>query len=320
MGHDSENGAGNEDGLPLSRESRKVSPGVTAGARRSEGIRETDAGYATISLHTDIDGKTVVAMGTADTLLEIANVDKSFGGLQAVHGCSLRVRRGTITGLIGPNGAGKTTLFNLISGFFAPDAGRIVFQGKRIDGLPPHRVFRHGLCRTFQVPKELKQMTVLENLMLVPAGQAGEVLGAAWLMPWRVRRQEREAYDKALDVLEFVKLAHLRAEYAANLSTGQKKLLELARAMMTDPQLIMLDEPGAGVNPTLLHSLMAQIERLVAERDITVLLIEHNMAVVMGICDPVIVLSNGEKLAEGTPAEIQQNEQVLAAYLGGQNR
>ncbi len=261
-----------------------------------------------------------MAADTADTLLEIANVAKSFGGLQAVQNCSLQVRRGTITGLIGPNGAGKTTLFNLISGFYAPDSGRIVFQGRRIDGLPPHRVFRHGLCRTFQVPKELKQMTVLENLMLVPAGQAGERLGAAWLMPLRVRRQERDAYYKALDVLEFVKLAHLRAEYAANLSTGQKKLLELARAMMTDPQLIMLDEPGAGVNPTLLRSLMAQIKRLVAERGITVLLIEHNMTVVMGLCDPVIVMSNGEKLAEGTPAEIQQNEQVLAAYLGGQNR
>ena len=261
-----------------------------------------------------------MAKNGPNALLEVVNVGKSFGGLQAVRHCSLQVRPGTITGLIGPNGAGKTTLFNLISGFYAPDAGRIVFQGKRIDGLPPHRVFRHGLCRTFQVPKELKQMTVIENLMLVPAGQAGEWLGAAWLLPWRVRRQEREAYDKALDVLEFVSLAHLRDEYAANLSTGQKKLLELARAMMTDPRLIMLDEPGAGVNPTLLRSLMAQIERLVAERGITVLLIEHNMAVVMGICDPVIVMSNGEKLAEGTPAEIQRNEQVIAAYLGGQNR
>lgn len=257
---------------------------------------------------------------TTDALLEVANVAKSFGGLQAVQNCSLQVRRGTITGLIGPNGAGKTTLFNLISGFYAPDAGSIVFQGKRIDGLPPHRVFHHGLCRTFQVPKELKLMTVLENLMLVPSGQTGERLGAAWLMPWRVRQQEQEAYDKALDVLEFVNLAHLRAEYAEYLSTGQKKLLELARAMMTDPQLIMLDEPGAGVNPTLLRSLMQQIERLVSERGISVLLIEHNMAVVMGLCDPVIVMSNGEKLAEGTPAEIQRNEQVLAAYLGGQNR
>ena len=261
-----------------------------------------------------------MATDTQRVLLQVESVAKSFGGLQAVQNCSMQVRSGTITGLIGPNGAGKTTLFNLISGFYAPDAGSIVFQGKRIDGLPPHRVFHHGLCRTFQVPKELKQMTVLENLMLVPAGQTGERLGAAWLIPWRVRRQEQEAYDKALDVLEFVSLAHLRDEYAANLSTGQKKLLELARAMMTDPRLIMLDEPGAGVNPTLLDSLMRQIERLVAERGITVLLIEHNMAVVMGLCDPVIVMSNGEKLAEGTPAEIQRNEQVLAAYLGGQNR
>ena len=261
-----------------------------------------------------------MAAETPTALLEVENVAKSFGGLQAVRNCSLHVGQGTITGLIGPNGAGKTTLFNCISGFYAPDAGSIVFQGKRIDGLPPHRVFHHGLCRTFQVPKELKLMTVLENLMLVPSGQAGERLGAAWLMPWRVRRQEREAYDKALDVLEFVSLAHLRTEYAGNLSTGQKKLLELARAMMTDPRLIMLDEPGAGVNPTLLRSLMQQIERLAAERGITVLLIEHNMAVVMGLCNPVIVMSNGEKLAEGTPAQIQQNEQVLAAYLGGQNR
>ncbi len=255
--------------------------------------------------------------GAGEIILDIVDVSKTFGGLQAVRRCSLQVRRGTITGLIGPNGAGKTTLFNLISGFVRPDSGWILFHGQRIDGLPPHRIFRRGLCRTFQVPRELPEMTVLENLMLVPASQQGERLWPVWLLPWQVRAQERAIQENALEVLEFVNLYPLRHEYAGRLSTGQKKLLELARAMMADPTLILLDEPGAGVNPTLMRSLVERIERLVAERGVTVFLIEHDMDLVMRICNPVIVMSNGEKLTEGTPAEIQRDPQVLAAYLGG---
>src|SRR3989304_5208615 len=168
-------------------------------------------------------------------ILEVEDVTKAFDGVRAVNGCNLSVRRLTITGLIGPNGAGKTTLFNLITGFLKPTAGHILFRGERIDGLPPHRVFHRGIVRTFQIPRELKTMTILENLMF----------------GFRVSRQERRIYEKALEVLEFVDLIHLRDEYAANLSGGQKKLLELARTLMCDPQMILLDEPGAGVNRVL---------------------------------------------------------------------
>jgi branched-chain amino acid transport system ATP-binding protein len=253
-------------------------------------------------------------------LLDVRTVTKSFEGLRAVSACSLQVRRGTITGLIGPNGAGKTTLFNLITGFLKPTAGEIAFAGERIDGLPPHRVFDKGIVRTFQIPRELKLMTVLENLMLVPAEQAGERLWNAWFLPFRVGRQEREIRDKALEVLEFVNLWHLRHEYASNLSSGQKKLLELARTLMGDPRLILLDEPGAGVNPTLMKSLVALIERLRDESGITFFLIEHDMDLVARLCNPVIVMSSGEKIAEGPPDEVVRDERVLEAYLGGQYR
>jgi branched-chain amino acid transport system ATP-binding protein len=260
-------------------------------------------------------------MSTANgPLLNVEAVTKSFEGLRAVNQCSLDVKRGTITGLIGPNGAGKTTLFNIVTGFLRPTSGRIVFNGARVDGLPPHKVFARGIVRTFQIPRELKQMTVLENLMLVPAGQSGEKLWNPWLLPFRVRRQEREIRDKALEVLEFVNLWHLRNEYASNLSSGQKKLLELARTLMCDPQLILLDEPGAGVNPTLMKSLALLVERLRDESGITFFLIEHDMDLVARLCNPVIVMSSGEKIAEGTPEEVVHDERVLEAYLGGQYR
>jgi branched-chain amino acid transport system ATP-binding protein len=253
-------------------------------------------------------------------LLDVRAVTKSFEGLRAVNECSLQVGRGTITGLIGPNGAGKTTLFNLVTGFLKPTAGEIAFAGDRIDGLPPHRVFGKGIVRTFQIPRELKLMTVLENLMLVPAEQAGERLWNAWFLPFRVGRQEREIRDKALEVLEFVNLWHLRYEYASNLSSGQKKLLELARTLMGEPRLILLDEPGAGVNPTLMKSLVTLIERLRDESEITFFLIEHDMDLVARLCNPVIVMSSGEKIAEGPPEEVVRDERVLEAYLGGQYR
>lgn len=253
-------------------------------------------------------------------LLRIENLVKSFDGLRAVAGCSLELRQGTITGLIGPNGAGKTTLFNLITGFLQPSAGRIYFCGERIDGLAAHRIARKGIVRTFQIPHELRSMTVLENLMLVPEGQVGENLWNAWFAPFRVARQERAIRAKALEVLEFVDLWHLRHEYAANLSTGQKKLLELARTLMADPQLILLDEPGAGVNPTLMKRLVELIEQLREQRAITFFVIEHDMDLVSRLCNPVIVMSSGEKLAEGTPEEVTRDERVLEAYLGSQYR
>ena len=253
-------------------------------------------------------------------ILEVEDVTKAFDGVRAVNGCNLSVRRGTITGLIGPNGAGKTTLFNLITGFLKPTAGHILFRGERIDGLPPHRVFHRGIVRTFQIPRELKTMTVLENLMLVPPGQVGEQIWNPWLFAFRVSRQERRIYEKALEVLEFVDLIHLRDEYAANLSGGQKKLLELARTLMCDPQMILLDEPGAGVNRVLMRKLVENIEVLRREAGITFFVIEHDMDLVTRLCNPVIVMSQGERLAEGSPEEIKQDERVLEAYLGGQYR
>ena len=251
-------------------------------------------------------------------LLEIDSLSKSFGGLQAVQRCTFSVRQGTITGLIGPNGAGKTTLFNLVTGFYKPDSGRVRFQGRDITHMPPHRVFQAGICRTFQITREFKGMTVLENLMLVPAAQLGERVFAPWFLSKRVRRQEQQIYEKALDVLEFVNLTHLQDEYAGNLSGGQRKLVELARTMMADPQMILLDEPGAGVNPTLMVKLIEHIRARCAQRGITFLLIEHDMDLVMNLCQPIVVMSEGGKLMEGTAEEVRRDQRVLDAYLGGQ--
>ena len=252
-------------------------------------------------------------------ILEIKDVVKHFGGIRAVNHCSFQVQPGTITGLIGPNGAGKTTLFNLVTGFLKCTIGQILFDGKRIDGLGPHEIFRHGVVRTFQIPRELKRMTVLENLMLVPSNQHGERLWNSWVLPWRVNRQEREIEEQALEVLRFVNLIDLKNEYADNLSSGQKKLLELARTLMAEPRLVLLDEPGAGVNPTLMKQLVEYIRRACYEKGLTFLLIEHDMDLVMSLCDPIIVMCNGENIMEGSPEDVRRDERVLEAYLGGQN-
>ncbi len=250
-------------------------------------------------------------------ILEVDGVVKEFGGLRAVDGCSFSVESGTITGLIGPNGAGKSTLFNLITGVLRASAGRVCFNGRAIDGKPPHAIARLGLARTFQIPGELTRMTTLENLMLVPGGQGGESLWKAWLLPRRVRAEEARIRERALDLLETLGLTLVRNELAGNLSAGQKKLLELGRALMAGPALVLLDEPGAGVNPTLMATLTARIRQLREERGVTFLIIEHDMELVMGLCDPVIVMANGKTLAQGTPAEVQANPLVLEAYLGG---
>ena len=251
-------------------------------------------------------------------MLVIENLSKSFGGLRAVDQCSFSVQSGTITGLIGPNGAGKTTVFNLLTGFFRPDDGKVLLQDMDITGLPPYSIFQKGIARTFQIPREFKEMTVMENLMLAPIAQSGERLLNPFLHARRVRRQERTIAKRASQVLEFVGLDDLRDELAGNLSGGQKKLLELAKTMMIKPRLVMLDEPGAGVNRTLLKRIAESIERLRDEEQTTFLLIEHDMDFVMRLCNPVIVMSEGKKLAEGKPDEVQRNEQVLEAYLGGQ--
>ena len=250
-------------------------------------------------------------------ILIVNDVSKSFGGLQAVNRATLDVAGGSITGLIGPNGAGKTTLFNLISGFLRPDSGEIYFQGERIDHLPAHLVFRRGLVRTFQIPRELAGMTVIENLMLVPLDQAGERLWNTWFLPWRVAAQEHTNFDKAEDVLKFLNLHHLRDEYAANLSGGQKKLLELGRTLMCAPKMILLDEPAAGVNRVLMRTIVDDIKRLRDELGITFFVIEHDMDVIAWLCDELIVMSEGTKLAEGPPDEVRADKRVLEAYLGG---
>lgn len=253
-------------------------------------------------------------------MLEIKALHKSFGGLKAIYNCSLTVDQGSITGLIGPNGAGKTTLFNLITGFFKPEKGEILFNGHRIDGLPPHRIFQKKIYRTFQITREFSQMTVLENLMLMPEKQAGERIWNTWFRQSAVRKQEVAIKEKALEVLEFVELIDLKNGYAGSLSGGQKKLLELARSMMADPEIVLLDEPGAGVNPTLMQKLMENIRKLRDEKNITFFLIEHDMDLVMNLCNPIIVMSEGKKLTQGTAEEVKKDERVLEAYLGGQYR
>jgi branched-chain amino acid transport system ATP-binding protein len=253
--------------------------------------------------------------GNQENLLTVDNVTKRFGGVVAVDGCSLGIRRGTITGLIGPNGAGKTTLFNMIAGVYPPDAGRIWFAGERIDGLPPHDIFARKLVRTFQIARALKRMTVLENLLLVPEQQRGENFFYAWLQPRQVYAQEQAFRERAEEILQRVKLHYLRHEYAGNLSGGQKKLLELARTMMSDATCILLDEPGAGVNPTLMQELVGHIQHLQALGR-TFLLIEHDMDLVMEICNPVIVMHHGRTLMEGTPWQVRNDPRVIEAYLG----
>ncbi len=254
---------------------------------------------------------------TSTPILSLRNVRKHFGGVKAVDGVSFDVAPNRITGLIGPNGAGKTTTFNLITGFYKPDEGEIYFKGERIDGLSLHQTFHKGLCRTFQISRELKLMTVLENLMLVPPGQLGENLFRTWFTPKTVRQQEHELRDKALHTLELIGLIHLKDEYAGNLSGGQKRLLELARTMMAKPDIILFDEPGAGVNPTERKILADRIKELVETQKLTVLLIGHEMELVMNICNPIIVMDRGKKLTEGTPEEVANDPRVLEVYLGG---
>lgn len=250
-------------------------------------------------------------------MLEVAGLSKEFGGLKAINGVSFKIRHNTITGLIGPNGAGKTTLFNIIAGVYAPTRGEILLKGERIEGLPPHKIFHKGLVRTFQIPRPFLDMSVLENLMVVSAGQSGERFWNNWFRPGKVREEELALYDKACEIVEFLNLTRVVNLQAKNLSGGQQKLVEIGRALMADPDIILLDEPGAGVNPTLLAEIIERITELHA-RGITFLLIEHNMDLVMKLCDPILVMVNGQLLMEGSADSVRTDQRVLNAYLGGE--
>mgnify|MGYP006283527185 CR=1 FL=1 len=249
-------------------------------------------------------------------LLEVQNVSKHFGGIQAVDNCSLDVEEGTITGLIGPNGAGKTTLFNLITGFHRVDRGKIFFAGEDITSLPPNEIFHKGLFRTFQIVRGYEDMTVLESLLVMPTHQSGENFWNLWFNTGRIAEQEKKFTRRALEVLDFLEMENRKKDLARNLPGGEKKLLDLGRMMMANPDIAFLDEPGAGVPPTLQHKVNDYVRKISDEEDTTFFIVEHDMNVIMDLCNPIIVMVEGSKLTEGTPEEIKSNEEVIEAYLG----
>jgi ABC-type branched-subunit amino acid transport system ATPase component len=249
-------------------------------------------------------------------LLSVSGLTKSFGGVRAVDEVSFDVAEGSLTALIGPNGAGKTTAFNLISGFIRPDRGSVRFAGNPIAGRRGDVVARHGLVRMFQTPRVLTRMTVLENIMLAAPDQPGERLAMPFVMPRRVKRREAEIRAGATALIELLRLAPLTHAFAGTLSGGQRKLLELGRALIAEPRMILLDEPMAGVAPLLAGELLGHIRTLSAERGVTVFLIEHDMDVVMSISQRVIVMDEGRVIADGTPAAVQASVRVIEAYLG----
>ena len=249
-------------------------------------------------------------------ILEVEDVVKRFGGIRAVDGASLDVEPGSITALIGPNGAGKTTLFNVMTGFYRGEHGSITFSKEQIFGRPPYAIARLGMVRTFQITKALARMPVIDNMMLAAPDQPGEKLRNVVFRPRACARREAEVRKQAMELLELFNLHQLADEYAATLSGGQRKLLELARALMTGPRMLLLDEPMAGINPTLGRRLLEHIQRLREERDVTFLFIEHDMEVVMGHSDRVIVMAEGRVIADGSPEEVRTDQRVIDAYLG----
>ncbi|MFC7076489.1 ABC transporter ATP-binding protein [Haloarcula halophila] len=264
------------------------------------------------------EGPAVESAAIDAPLLEVDGLRKEFGGVTAVDGASFAVGPGALTGLIGPNGAGKSTTFNCITGAHAPTDGTVRFDGQDITGLPPYAIAQRGLVRTFQIARELSEMTVLENVMLAPPDQAGESALRAVVPGLRdgVRRDETEVVERAWETLEFFEIDHLAHENAGNLSGGQRKLLEMARVLMTEPDMVLLDEPLAGVNPTLEEKLLERIHDL-REDGLTFLLVEHDMDVIMNHCEHIIVMHQGSVLAEGDAETIRNDDRVLDAYLGG---
>ena len=255
-------------------------------------------------------------MQSDSNILQVNNLSKFFGGLAAVSNCSLKIKKGSITGIIGPNGSGKTTLFNLIAGNLESSKGTVLFNDEDITNVPSYELFSKGLLRTFQIAHEFTNLTVLENLMMVPGKQSGENLVNALFKPGIVKKEEAIVREKALEVIDFLNLSHLSNELAGNLSGGQKKLLELGRTMMVDAKLVLLDEVGAGVNRTLLKEIGSAIMKLNKEKGYTFCMIEHDMEFISRLCNPVIVMAEGSVLFEGTSDEVKNNEQVIESYLG----
>ena len=249
-------------------------------------------------------------------MIEIRNVSKHFGGIKAVENVTLDIHTGSITGLIGPNGAGKTTLFNIIAGFYSPDFGEIIFEGENISTLRSDELFKKGILRTFQIAHEFENLTVRENLMMVPDNQTGETIFHTWISRKKIRIEEEKNSKKAAEVMEFLSLDHLANEKAGSLSGGQKKLLELGRTMMVDAKIVLLDEVGAGVNKTLLKKIGESIKTLNKEMGYTFFMIEHDIEFISSLCDPVIVMTEGSVLTEGKVSSIRNDERVIEAYLG----
>ncbi|MEC8963014.1 MAG: ABC transporter ATP-binding protein [Pseudomonadota bacterium] len=249
-------------------------------------------------------------------MLTVENLAKEFDGLTAVNDLNFTVEPNTISGLIGPNGAGKTTTFNMVAGHLKPSGGKIYFDGKEITNLRPHQTFQLGIVRTFQIPRPFSGMTVLENLTMVPRSQIGEKIWNNWLRSNAVEKEEQQIREKANGLLEFLNLSDLQNEYSGNLSGGQLKLLELGRALMSDPKMILLDEPAAGVNPTLLEEIIDRI-RDIHSQGVTFLIIEHNMELVMRLCSSILVMAEGDILMRGGPEEVRSDPRLIDAFLGG---
>jgi neutral amino acid transport system ATP-binding protein len=249
-------------------------------------------------------------------ILEVREVVRTFGGLRAVDDASFEVETGSITALIGPNGAGKSTVFNVVSGFLNAERGKVQFEGRRIDRSRPHRIAQRGLVRTFQVPRTLTRMSVLDNVLVAATHHPGERLNGLALRPGLVRMRERRARERAAELLALFQLDGHAGEYAGVLSGGQRKLLDFARVLMAEPRLVLLDEPMAGVNPTLGRQLVEHVLRLRTEAGMTFLFVEHDLDIVMEASDRVIVMNEGRVIASGTPEEVREDQRVVDAYLG----